>query len=252
MSVFFNQAQPRAAQLFLTLLALATGCLAFAFSVFFERHVEKWGANLSGDLSSANLPCIRNTLPACHASIADICSENCCPPGYSCARSPLSGLYCQDRSQTCGDHNWCRDYAFADGLQDGECASHVCSKQSLVLQVAPVTFVLSAVGVLLDVVDIMICVSVPDATFVKSVTNIASSLFKWVAFGIALGAGTREFMGDLEMAQCFNDDGMGALSDAGETFTYFATLQAFSAFFSMCLAPINAYYGGKLFCSYVK
>merc|ERR1719506_575242 len=49
---------------------------------------------------SENEPCVRNTMPDCSNLVKDTCyvaKPWCCPNKYYCQRSPVVGLYCQQR-----------------------------------------------------------------------------------------------------------------------------------------------------------
>merc|ERR1719247_2031637 len=107
-------------------------------------------------------------------------------------------------------------------------------------------FVLAGLGVLLDIIDVVMFFAAPDAVVFKSVMNVSSACVKWIAFGVVIGAGSVEFMAKLYESGCYNKDGMKMVNDAGETLIAYLTVQVVSAVFSLVLAPISAYYGGKL------
>lgn len=231
-------------QVFLTGLTLATAITAFTFAFVFEKFLDQMSENFRGELQSTYLPCIRSTLDQCSNANTDKCWSYCCPPasGYFCFRSPVVGLMCQDSTSVCGDNNWCRD--FADIPQT--CATEVCKNHKLVTRTTSWSYMLAAVGIVLDLVDIITIFTFPDAVVFKSGVNIFSSLMKWLAFGVVIGAGTSEFMSELGTAQCFNADGMQLVKDASGFFISYAIVQVISAIFSMCLAPISAFWGGQL------
>jgi len=233
-----------AVTVFLTVLTLVSAIAAFIFSILFDQYLEQLNANFRGELKSNKLPCIRSTLDECSNSNTDKCWVYCCPEQsqYFCFRSPVVGLYCQDSSTGCGDPNWCRD--LADVPQT--CATEICQTHEMVKRTTTFAYIIAGVGVFIDVVDIITIRTAPSEVVCKYAVNIASSLVKWVAFGIVLGAGTSEFLSDLETARCFNGDGMQLLADARVMFVSFAIVQVLSAVFSMCLAPCSAYWGGKL------
>lgn len=230
------------AQIFLTGLTLATAILAFAFAFVFEKFMDQLMENNRGDLRSENLPCLRTTLDACDSSVTDKCWDYCCPAGYFCSRSPIVGLYCQDGTVNCGNHNWCRDFADIPKT----CATDVCKAHEMVARVTSWSYILAAVGIFLDLVDIIAIFTLPDAVIFKSGVNIFSSLIKWIAFGSVLGADTSGFMSDLQAATCFNMQGMQLVKDASGVFMSYAWVQAASAILSLAIAPLSAYYGGKL------
>merc|ERR1719440_1115414 len=198
--------------------------------------------NFRGNLQSSNLPCIRSTLAECDSSQVDKCWDYCCPPGYFCARSPIVGLYCQDGVTNCGDHNYCRD--FADIPQT--CPTETCKEFTMVKRVSSWSYIMACIGIFLDLVDAITICTVPDLVHFKAGVNIFSSLMKWVAFGCVVGAGTQKFIADLKEAQCYNADGMTMCSQAEGYFWSYAVVQVLSASLSLVVAPISAYYGGKL------
>ena len=58
-------------------------------------------------------------------------------------------------------------------------------------------FICSALGVLIDIIDLVTFCACPDAVIFKAVTNMCSSCIKWVAFGVIVGSGAKEFMQEL-------------------------------------------------------
>lgn len=203
--------------------------------------------NYTGDLKSNILPCIRSTLDLCANDKDDECWDRCCPPGYICERSPTVGLYCQDGANVCGGGDpakiiWCQDYADIPA----QCKTEVCMKKQMVEEMTLPAFFMSGLGVLLDVIDGVMFFATPDAVIAKSSLNLGASCIKWVAFGIILGAGTQDFMAELYEMQCFNKEGMTAVAQTGQYLVSFVVSQVISALLSLVLAPISAYYGGKL------
>jgi len=229
-------------QTFLTGLTLATAVVAFVFAFIFENHVFQLSDNFRGELQTVNLPCIRSPLEECDNGKVDKCWDYCCPAGYFCARSPVVGLYCQDGTVTCGDFVWCRDFADIPRT----CPTEVCQKHTMIRSVTSWSYILAAVGIVLDLVDVITIFTLPDFVTFKSGVNVCSSLVKWVAFGTIVGAGTQGFMSDLEEAQCYNSDGMQLVQDSGSLFVSYAIMEVISAILSLILAPFSAYYGGKL------
>lgn len=61
-----------------------------------------------------------------------------------------------------------------------------------------------------------------------------------------LGGGSQQFVADLYENQCYNDTGMEAVRDTGSHLVSFTTCIVISALISLMLAPISAFYGGKL------
>lgn len=229
-------------QVFLTGMTLATAITSFTFAFMFEKFMDEMLKNYKGELQTTNLPCLRSTLDTCDNANQDECYTYCCPQGYFCARSPIVGLYCQDGTQSCGNHNWCRDFADIPGT----CPTVVCKTHQTVLRVTAWSFILAAVGIVMDLVDVIAIFTLPDAVVFKSGVNIFSSVVKWIAFGAIVGAGTTQFLSELNEAQCFNSDGMKLVSDAGGMFLSYCTVQVISAICSLLLSPLSAYYGGKL------
>eukprot|EP00929_Paragymnodinium_shiwhaense_P011522 TRINITY_DN117349_c0_g1_i1.p1 TRINITY_DN117349_c0_g1~~TRINITY_DN117349_c0_g1_i1.p1 ORF type:complete len:246 (-),score=42.37 TRINITY_DN117349_c0_g1_i1:84-821(-) len=234
---------PRALiQLFLTGFTLATAVTGMAFAYVFGNYVDQMSENFRGDLKSVNLPCIRHTLAECDSSQVDKCWDYCCPPGYFCARSPIVGLYCQDGVTNCGDHNYCRDLSDIPLT----CPTDTCKEFNMVKRVSTVSYIMSCIGIFLDLIDAITICTVPDLVIFKSGVNIFSSLMKLVAFGCVIGAGTQKFLVDLKEAQCYNADGMTMVTNAEGYFWSYAVVQVLSASLSLVVAPISAYYGGKL------
>lgn len=229
-------------QIFLTCLAIVTAITAFAFAFVFEKFLGQLDDNFTGNPRTTIRPCIRSTLASCPNSATDQCWDYCCPTGYFCEISPVVGLYCMDSECSTLDTNWCTDYA--DISQT--CVTDVCLTHHMVLRVTSWSYILAAIGIFLDLVDIITIFTLPDAVVFKSGTNIFSSLVKWLAFGLVLGAGVQNFLSDLSAASCYNSDGMQLVADAGGMFVSYAIVQVLSAALSLVLSPLSAYYGGKL------
>eukprot|EP00928_Gymnodinium_smaydae_P074802 TRINITY_DN57818_c0_g1_i1.p1 TRINITY_DN57818_c0_g1~~TRINITY_DN57818_c0_g1_i1.p1 ORF type:complete len:248 (-),score=33.53 TRINITY_DN57818_c0_g1_i1:193-936(-) len=230
-------------QIFLTVMALATSATAVFFAYFFGNAIDQMSENFrANEQKSTNLPCIRSTLDDCMGHLVDKCWSHCCPPGYFCSRSPIVGLYCQDGSSTCGNHNWCRDFADIPRT----CVTETCKDAKMVERVSFWSYILACGGILLDMVDVIVILRQPDQIIFKSGVNIFSMLMKLLAFGVVLGAGTQKFISDLAEARCYNADGMSLVSRAQGFYISYATVQIMSAGTSFILAPMSAYYGGKL------
>ncbi|CAK9094424.1 unnamed protein product [Durusdinium trenchii] len=227
-------------QIFVTGMCLATAITSFTFAFVFEQFMDQLTENYRGELRSENLPCIRSTLDDCSNAIEDKCLEP--KKGTLGSRSPIVGLYCQDGLTTCGDPNWCRDFADISRT----CLTPVCKTNTMITRITAWSYILAAIGIFLDLVDIITIFTLPDAVVFKAGTNVFSSLVKWLAFGLVVGAGTQGFMSELEQARCFNDVGMQLVADAGGLFVSYAIVQVVSATLSLVLAPFSAYFGGKL------
>mmetsp|Transcript_47770 Transcript_47770/g.127902 ORF Transcript_47770/g.127902 Transcript_47770/m.127902 type:complete len:197 (-) Transcript_47770:162-752(-) len=135
-------------QIVLTGMTLVTACLAFVWAFYFEQFMDEMLKNYKGEPATTFLPCLRSTLDACENSVQDECYTYCCPRGYFCARSPIVGLYCQDGSNECKTFNWCRDFADIPGT----CPTVVCKTHQTVLRVTAWSFILAAIGIVLDLV----------------------------------------------------------------------------------------------------
>merc|ERR1719387_2938417 len=147
-------------------------------------------------MMSENEPCVRNTMPDCSNLEKDTCyvaKPWCCPNKYYCQRSPVVGLYCQHSAVQCGNFEWCRDFADISG----QCKTKVCQEDMLVERMTQYAFICSALGVLIDIIDLVTFCACPDAVIFKAVTNMCSSCIKWVAFGVIVGSGAKEFMQEL-------------------------------------------------------
>lgn len=228
-------------QLILTAAALVTAITSVAFAYAFGQYVDQFFENMRGELRSNNYPCVRSTLDACSNLFEDRCWPYCCPLGFLCQRDPIVGLKCL-ASNSCGDDLWCRD--FADIPET--CPTEVCQNHNMVKRVSSSSYIISAFGIVLDLLDGIIIWVLPDAVIFKSGVNIFSSLIKWISFGTVVGAGTQSFLADLEDAQCFNADGMSLVTNAQGMFYSYSVAQVISAIISILLAPISAYFGGKL------
>lgn len=234
---------PRAVvQLFLTGLTLATAVVAFSFAFVFENYIEQMSENFRGEIRSENLPCIRSTFTQdCDNALVDKCWDYCCPAGYRCARDPIVGLYCQTSTQ-CGDRDWCKYFADIPGT----CRTKMCKDYMMVKRVTKMCYILASVGIVLDLMDIIAIIMLPDLVICKSGTNILASLMKWIAFGLILGAETGSFLDSVTEAACYNQEGQQMVKDAKSMFLSYVVVQIISACLSIVLAPFSAYYGGKL------
>lgn len=238
------------AQVFVTVITFLSAITALVFAFFFEDFQDKMVVNLLGDIQTSHLPCVRNPLPRCSGTSMDRCQDFCCPPQYYCKRSPIVGLHCEDGdlNNKCGNHNWCRDFADIPGL----CATKVCKDKERIRRVTVVSYILAALAALLDVVDFAVLITLPDALVLKSSVNLFSAILKMIAFCVVLGAGTNTFLSDQYDAKCYNAEGMNMNSDASLMFMFYCTMQIVSASLSLVLAPVSAYFGGKLACPYNK
>lgn len=247
---------PRAiVQVFLTLLTLGTSVVGFTYSIVFREYlVISLVENYDGDLKSEVLPCVRSTLDVCANHKDDQCWDRCCPPQYTCSRHPMVGLYCQDGNNVCGGgdpqkEEWCMQFADISKT----CRTQVCIQKDMIFRMTGPAMGLAALAVLFDVIDAVLFIAAPDVVVCKSGLNLMSSMMKWMAFGIIIGGGTQEFMGQLYAARCFNGSGMNTVALTVNYLISFLVSQAISALLSLVLSPISAYYGGKLIgVPYVK
>jgi hypothetical protein len=81
---------------------------------------------------------------------------------------------------------------------------------------------------------------------VKSGLNLVASCVKWIAFAMVLGSGTEDYMTKLVEMKCYNAAGTIAVNTAGMYLWGFVAAEVVSALLSMMLAPLSAYFGGKL------
>merc|ERR1712039_824640 len=132
---------------------------------------------------------------------------------------------------------WCRDFADIPRV----CVTEVCKQHQMMIRVTSWSYIIAAIGVFLDLLDVITIFTLADAVVFKSSVNIFSSLIKWIGFGTAMGAGTQYFIADLEKAKCFNQDGMTLVKDTGGMLITYLVLQAWSAILSLLLAPLSAY-----------
>jgi len=116
----------------------------------------------------------------------------------------------------------------------------------MVKRVTKMCYILASVGIVLDLMDIIAIIMLPDLVICKSGTNILASLMKWIAFGLILGAETGSFLDSVTEAACYNQDGQQMVKDAKSMFLSYVVVQIISACLSIVLAPFSAYYGGKL------
>lgn len=239
-------------QIVLTSLTLGTALCAFIYTLLFQESTEQMNLNFSLEPVGNNMPCVRNTNVECSNLIEDTCwvaKPWCCPDNYQCERSPVVGLYCQHGNVVCGDFEWCRDFANISGQGNTD----VYQQDLLVEKMTRYAFVCAALGVLIDIVDVVSFCACPDAVVFKSVVNICSACIKFVAFGVMVGSGAKDFMVYLIDARCYNEAGMSMVQNAGVQLLTYIMFQVASAVMSLILAPMSAYYGGKLIgVPYVK
>jgi len=229
-------------QIALTALTLVTSIGAFVFAFFFQENMDELYKNISGPVVSSYLPCIRSTLDICANHQHDKCDPRCCPKEYSCMIDPIVGLYCQHQKTQCGTSSWCLDYA--DILET--CPTQTCLEHQRLGRASTYAYILSALGIFLDLSDVISFLRCPDSIVCKSALNVLSCLVKFLAFGTLLGADAAVFLADLDNAKCYNGDGAGLVSEASGMFISYAGLQMISGILSLSTAPISAYWGGKL------
>jgi len=229
-------------QIFLTVACVGTAIIAFVMAFMFEKYITELSENFEGDLTEDYLPCIRNPSEECDDGKSDVCLATCCPRGYECSRDPIVGLVCLDGTIYCGDYQWCR--SFADITKS--CPTDVCKEHQMVVRVTAWSYILAAMGIVLDLIDVIAMLTLPDFVGFKASVNVCSSLIKWVALFVIVGAGAGGFMTDLEEAKCYDEEGMKLVKDSGTMYVSYSAFQVVSACCSLVLAPFSAYYGGKL------
>ena len=176
-----------------------------------KHYTDLLNDNFEDQPTTQFLPCIRNTIKSqCDPAIEPNCWDRCCPSGYSCDRSPVVGLHCFDLSNPCGDPEWCEFYADISG----QCRNDVCQLDKMVERMVVWAFILSGIGVLFDVIDMVtenvfwsfendfllrfgrfwhdfcknqyqvMFFAAQDAVTVKAVNNLASCCVKCLAFSV--------------------------------------------------------------------
>merc|ERR1711964_75746 len=121
----------------------------------------------------------------------------------------------------CGKPEWCSRFADISG----QCRTEECQEDALVSRMAYVAFVASAIGVMVDIIDIVVFAACPDAVIFKCIINICSSCIKWIAFGVMVGSGATEFMQKLLLARCYNVEGMEMNKQADEMLFAYIIMQ---------------------------
>ncbi len=128
----------------------------------------------------------------------------------------------------------------------GQCLTDACKQHQLVMGMTLGAFVLSGISVFLDFGDMVCYLLAPDAVTLKSGLNALSAILKFAAFAGILGSQTLPFTAALGTKKCY----VGATEDAiakGATFLVgFLGTAAFSAATGLVLAPVSAFWGGKL------
>merc|ERR1712139_763908 len=103
---------------------------------------------------------------------------------------------------------------------------YMCKNYEMVKRVTKLCYILAAIGIVLDLMDIIAIIMLPDLVIRKSGTNILASLMKWIAFGLILGAETGTFLDDLTVAQCYNQEGQQMVKDAKSMFLSYVVTHA--------------------------
>lgn len=133
------------------------------------------------------------------------------------------------------------------------CKTETCQRKSLAHGITLPVFFIAGLAVMMDLVDCVIFFAAPDHVKNKAGVNLSSSCLKWIAFGLMLGADNQRFVSDLYDNQCYNKEGMKHVSTTGQYLVSFVTTEVISALLSLMLAPLSAFYGGKLIgVPYVK
>lgn len=229
-------------QVAITGLALALSVGGFLAVAVLQGHVDSLNANYQGDLKNDYAPCARKPLPVCDGDTQDVCRAECCPEGYMCVRDPTVGMYCQDVLVACGRFDFCLDTADIAGT----CEREHCKRRKVMTNMSFIVFVLAAVGVLLDLIDMILCFLLADNVLIKTLANFVSCLVKLLAFAGVLGVGTEGFLSDMDEAACFNANGALIVDEAQQMFLLGVLALFFSSGFTLCLVPISALHGGRL------
>jgi len=229
-------------QLILTGAAVSTAVTAFVIAFMLEQNLISLNKNYTGDITQQSLPCVRGSAKECPITGVDRCWDYCCPFRYYCAISPTVGVSCELGMQTCGNRVWCMDLADVSG----KCESQICQRQLTVIRATSISYICAAIGVFVDLVDIISIFTIPDAISVKSSINLFSAVVKFTGQGALLVASSSTFLADLENARCFNADGMNQIASIRFLFSSCVVVQILSGFLSILLSPFSAYYGGKL------
>lgn len=238
-------------QIILTLLQITTASLAVVFVGLLFLYNRRLNANYEGELEplNDNNPCARQALPACmnpdsddKFAFMDRCTDKCCPEGYMCIRDPTVGIFCQDRMTACGNFDFCLDVADVPN----SCEREECQRRMSMTNMAFVVFGIASLAFLVDLVDLICCCVCADSVCQKSTTNFIACLAKWLAFGGLMGVGTEGFLTDHIGNKCFNPSGMESLRQAHVWFQCGSAMLFISGALSLCLVPMSAMFGGRL------
>lgn len=224
-----------------TLASSATGVLSLLGVIVLQGRVAQLELNFAGGITNSLLPCTRALLPSCSAKQGS-CNQACCPMGYQCTLDPKLGLYCQDRENLCGTLPFCTDVADVVGT----CSSANCQTLRMLKTMLGIVYVLAALGVALDALDLLLCVAFADNVLLKSVTNLVAFCVKILAFCCLVGVGTQGFLAAWSQAKCFNADGQVFLASAYVMFAVSAGVLLLSSVFSLVLVPVSAMFGGRI------
>jgi hypothetical protein len=171
--------------------------------------------------------------------------------GYLCSISPVVGLFCQHGDDNCelcsgsgcsSDFDWCRDLADISG----QCLTEACKHHKLVLGMTLAAFVLVGVSVFLDFGDLVCYFVAPDAVMLKSGINALSVILKFASIAGVLGTETVKFTMDLGLNHCYVGATTDAIARAVMYLVGFLASGGFSAVAGLVLAPVSAFWGGKL------
>mmetsp|Transcript_18049 Transcript_18049/g.46822 ORF Transcript_18049/g.46822 Transcript_18049/m.46822 type:complete len:276 (-) Transcript_18049:32-859(-) len=229
-------------QVCLTTVGVGLAVGSFLCAAVLNGNAVQLAANYDGDLKNNLFPCARKPLPVCLSLSLDTCNSKCCPTGYLCVRDPTVGIYCQDALVTCGAFDFCLDVSDAAGT----CERDACQERHSVTNMTHLVYVMSAAGVALDLIDLILCFALADNVVFKSIGNLISCGVKLLAFAALVGVGTDRYLSQMAFGQCFNADGAIAVERSQLMFTLGALALFFSASSSFCLVPISAMHGGRL------
>ena len=240
------------AQLSLSVTVLLTSVVGFIFILLYRDLLTVFSKNLTSDAPQrAYYPCIRQTLNTCSAAVSDVCYDKCCPVGYLCAVSPVVGLFCQHGDSNCeicsgsgcsDDFAWCRDLADISG----QCLTEACKQHHTVLGMTLAAFVLAGVAVFLDFGDVVCYFIAPDSVMLKSGLNAVSLILKFAAIAGVIGTNSVPFSVDIGSKHCYVDQTTDAIVKAASHLVAFIATTGVSAVVGLVLAPVSAFWGGKL------
>ena len=107
-------------------------------------------------------------------------------------------------------------------------------------------FVLAGLAVFLDFTDLLAYFIAPDSVKLKSGVNFLAAVLKLAAGVGLLGSKALEFTGNLGSNNCFVTAAEDVLTKAVSMLVGFLVVGGLSGVLGLILAPVSAYWGGKL------